>query len=285
MSGEPSELPVMANRPFGAACCRNAACQSRNLVVVSVGYFALNLVQAVFLAMWSAGWMSAAAVAAAFSPEWPLIMARNVWAPPLLWASGARVKKMPGFEIDPEQTYIFIMNHQSMLDIAVAVRLVPVNMRFILKKALLYVPFLNLYVWRTKMIWVDRGNPKQAYRSLKQAAARIRDGISIIAYPEGTREAGPVRPFKRGVFVLAQASGVPIVPMAIEGAGDVLPKGGFRLRPAEVRFIIGEPIETANFGDSNAEIDRLRETARKAVGDLHLRVGGEGLKEQTRKAA
>ncbi|MEO1339183.1 MAG: lysophospholipid acyltransferase family protein, partial [Myxococcota bacterium] len=227
----------------------------------AVAFFLFNILQAIFLATWSAVWMTAAAIVAAFSSELPLIMARNVWAPPLLWASGARVQMMPGYRIDPAKTYIFVMNHQSMLDIAVAVRYVPVNMRFVLKKALLYVPFLNLYVWRTKMIWVDRSNPKQAYKSLHKAAARIRDGISVIAYPEGTRENGPVRPFKRGVFVLAQAAGVPIVPMAVQGAGNVLPKGGFRLRPAEVRFVIGEPINTADFGDSPEEIARLVRTA------------------------
>ena len=251
----------------------------------AVGYFVLNIVQAFFFVLWSAFWMTAAAVVAAFSPDWPLVMARNVWAPPLLWASGARLKQMPGYSVDPKKTYIFVMNHQSMLDIPVAVRLVPINMRFVLKKALLYVPFLNLYVWRTKMVWVDRGNPKQAYRSLQTAAKRIRDGISIIAYPEGTRREGAIRPFKRGVFVLAQASGVPIVPMAIEGAADVLPKGGFRLRPAEVRFVIGEPIDTRTFGDSHEEIARLCKTARKAVGDLHQQIGGQGLQEPVRKAA
>ena len=250
-----------------------------------VGYFFLNILQATFLVTWSAVWMTAAAVVAAFSPDWPLVMARNVWAPPLLWASGARVKLQPGFEVDPTKTYIFVMNHQSMLDIAVAVRYVPVNMRFVLKKALLYVPFLNLYVWRTKMIWVDRGNPKQAYRGLQLAAKRIRDGISIIAYPEGTRRAGPIRPFKRGVFVLAQASGVPIVPMAVEGAADVLPKGGFRLRPAEVRFIMGEPIDTSAFGSSHEEIARLSKTVRSAVGALHQKIGGEGLAEATASRA
>ena len=253
--------------------------------MVAVGYFVLNLVQALFLSTWSAFWMTAAAVAAAFSSELPLVMARNVWAPPLLWASGARITVEPGYKVDPSRTYIFIMNHQSMFDIPVAVRFVPMNMRFVLKKALLYVPFLNLYVWRTKMIWVDRGNPKQAYRSLQKAAKRIRDGISIIAYPEGTRQGGPIRPFKRGVFVLAQASGVPIVPMAIEGSADVLPKGGFRLRPAKLRFVIGEPIDTSGFGSSAAEIERLRQTARKAVGDLHVRIGGQGLAESASKVA
>lgn len=253
--------------------------------MVGVGSFFLNIAQAVFLFTWSALWMSAAAVVAALSPEWPLVMARRVWAPPILWATRARVVVEPGYVVDPDRTYIFIMNHQSMLDIPVAVRHVPVNMRFVLKKALLYVPFLNLYVWRTKMIWVDRGNPKQAYRSLQKAAQRIREGISIIAYPEGTRRAGRVRPFKRGVFVLAQAAGVPIVPMAIEGSAAVLPKGSMRLRRAEIRFVIGEPIETSGFGSSAEEIDRLRQTARRAVGDLHASIGGGGLEDSVRRAA
>ncbi len=250
-------------------------------IVRTVGYFFFNIVQAIFLAAWSMIWMSAAAVVAALSPDWPLVMARRIWAPPLIWGSGARVRIAPGYEVDPNGTYIFIMNHQSMFDIPVAIRHVPVNMRFVLKKSLLYVPFLNLYVWRTKMIWVDRRNRKQAYLSMKKAAQRIREGISIIGYPEGTRRSGPIRPFKRGVFILAQASGVPIVPMAIEGSGDVLPKGGFSIRPAEVRFIIGEPIDTSEYGSSHAEIDRLCRTARQAVGELHQRIGGEGLRDDT----
>jgi 1-acyl-sn-glycerol-3-phosphate acyltransferase len=204
-------------------------------------------------------------------------MARHCWAPALLFAVFSEFEVVEGAKLDPNRAYVFVMNHQSMLDIPVAFAFIPVNIRFIFKKILYWVPFLGWFIWRTKMVPVDRKNPSQAYGSLSAGVQRIRDGVSIIAYPEGTRSTdGEILKFKRGPFVLARNAGVPVVPIAIEGTGDVLPRSTFKIRPGKVRFKIGEPIETTEFGASNHEIDRLRQRVRNAMIALHLEIGGKG---------
>jgi 1-acyl-sn-glycerol-3-phosphate acyltransferase len=223
------------------------------------------------------------------SPDAPLWLARHVWAPPLLFFVFSRFERIEGYELDPKRPYVLVMNHQSMLDIPVAFAFIPVDIRFVFKKILYWVPFLGWFVWRTKMVGVDRANPSQAYGSLAKAAARIRRGVTIIAYPEGTRSVdGTIGRFKRGVFVLAQGAGVPVVPIAIEGTGAVLPTNGFRIRPGVVRFVIGQPIETTAYGSSPEEIDRLRAAARDALIALHRTIGGRGgdpIEEESQRAA
>ena len=120
------------------------------------------------------------------------------------------------------------MNHQSSLDIVVAFMVLPVNLRFVAKHVLKYVPFLGWYMWATGMIFVHRGRRGAAMGSLVEAAARVRDGASVLVFPEGTRSRdGNVQAFKKGAFVLASQAGVPIVPVAIEGSGRCFPPDGF----------------------------------------------------------
>jgi 1-acyl-sn-glycerol-3-phosphate acyltransferase len=216
-------------------------------------------------------------VASIFSSELPLWLARKVWAPPLLFFVFTDFEVLEGPKLDPKRAYVFVMNHQSMLDIPVAFAFIPLNIRFIFKKILYWVPFLGWFVWRTKMVPVDRKNAAQAYGSLSTGVRRVKSGISIIAYPEGTRSTeGEILRFKRGPFVLAQAAGVPVVPIAIDGTHRVLPRAGFKIRGGKVRFKIGEPIETTEFGSSHAEVDRLRQRARNAMITMHREMGGIG---------
>jgi 1-acyl-sn-glycerol-3-phosphate acyltransferase len=241
----------------------------------ALGFFLLNTAQAVFLCAWSVLWISLAVIVSIFHGELPLVMARRCWAPGLVWASTAdlRVEAMP--RLDSDRSYVFVMNHQSMLDIAVAFAVIPKNLRFVAKAILRFVPFLGLYMWRTGMIFVERKSPKKAYESLASGARRMRRGISILAYPEGTRSTdGCIKPFKRGSFVLAQVAEIPIVPVAIEGSWRVLPRGGFRLRPGVVRVKIGEPIPTT--GLAPHDVARLAETVRARLIELHRSIGGLG---------
>jgi 1-acyl-sn-glycerol-3-phosphate acyltransferase len=202
-------------------------------------------------------------------------MARHCWAPALLWAVFSEFEIVEGAKLDPNRAYVFVMNHQSMLDIPVAFAFIPMNIRFVFKKILYWVPFLGWFVWRTKMVPVDRKNPQQAYGSLSTGVRRIRDGVSIIAYPEGTRSTeGEILKFKRGPFVLAQAAGVPVVPVVVVGTGKVLPRSGFKIRPGKVRFQIGEPIETHEYGAGNREADRLRDHTREVMLGMQRSLAG-----------
>lgn len=238
------------------------------------GWWMLNFSQGLFLCVWSAFWISAALVVSIFSSELPLVMARRFWGPGLVWVSRGTLESVPGARLDPRGPYVFIMNHQSMFDIPVAFSLIPVNLRFVAKKVLKWVPFLGWYMWRTRMVFVDRKNRDQALASLAAAGEQIRGGASILAYPEGTRSNGEILPFKKGPFVVALEAGVPIVPVAIDGSYRLLPRGGLRIRPTTVRVRIGEPIPTRGLGQD--DLEALIRRVRDAVIDLHLSIGGAG---------
>src|SRR5689334_12185216 len=134
--------------------------------MVWVAWFLFNVVQAVFTGTWTALWITLAGIASIFDGELPLVMARRIWGPGLIWAAGGRVVIEGGDSLDPNASYVFLMNHQSMIDIPVAFAVLPKNLRFVAKSVLKYVPFLGFYMWRTGMVFVDRNNPAQAYSSL-----------------------------------------------------------------------------------------------------------------------
>jgi 1-acyl-sn-glycerol-3-phosphate acyltransferase len=240
-------------------------------------YLLLNVLQALFTALWSAFWISLALVAlcCTLNPDVPLAMARRFWGPGLTWGALVKVVREPLPEVDFGRPHIFVMNHQSMMDIPIAFMTIPVNIRFVAKAVLKYVPFLGWYMWATGMIFVDRSNRERALRSLTAAGERIRSGANILAYPEGTRSRdGRIQPFKKGPFVVALKAGVPIVPVAIHGADRCLPSGGFAVRPGTVRVKLGAPIPTAGLTD--ADRDALMHRVRDALIDLHRSIGGAG---------
>lgn len=238
----------------------------------------INLLQALFVGVWSVFWMGTAVIVRILllNQNIPLIMARRCYAPALIRATGAKFKVEPLPDVDWSKPYIFAMNHQSMMDICCAFEAIPSNLRFVAKHTLAYVPFLGWYMWATGMIFINRSQRTEAVKSLQRAGERIRAGKSIIVYPEGTRSRGNfnIQPFKKGPFVLALEAKVPIVPVAIEGSGRVLPSDGFRIRPGPVRMKIGKPIETAHYGPDQR--DELLRDVRNAIIALHLEIGGAG---------
>lgn len=228
----------------------------------------VNFVQALFFAFWMAFCVTSALVTRLFSRRLPLVMARRMFAPPLLFFAGVRLEVSGLENVQRGQPQVFVSNHQSMMDIAVVFRVLPENLHFVLKKELLYVPFVGFFAWATGMIFVDRKNSKAAIGSLQRVGKLVREGRSIIAFPEGTRSRGQgVLPFKKGVFVSAIAAQVPVVPIALEGADKVLPSNGFKVRPGIIRVKIGTPIPTA--GMTEEERDGLRGQAQAAVQRLY----------------
>lgn len=236
-----------------------------------------DLTQCVTLCVWSAFWISLALVlqVVTFRQGVALALARAVWAPGVMRINGIRWDVEGGDSIDYAKPHVFVLNHQSIVDICVGFAVIPVDLRFVAKNVLKYVPFLGWYMWATGMIFVDRERSARAIASLKRAGRKIRSGASIIAFPEGTRSRdGRIRPFKKGVFRVALEAGVPIVPVALEGSRHILPAGGFQPRPGRIRVRIGEPIDTSAYSVESR--DRLVRDVRDAVIELHERIGGAG---------
>jgi 1-acyl-sn-glycerol-3-phosphate acyltransferase len=132
------------------------------------------------------------------------------------------------------------------------------------KKELVRVPIFGWCLLTTGQIIIDRGNREKAVRSLERAAARIRAGASVIAFPEGTRSAaGSLRPFKSGPFHLAVAAQVPIIPVTVSGSQRITPKGSLNAQAGTVRIVFGKPIPTR--GVRLDERNELKARVRAAI--------------------
>ena len=199
---------------------------------------------------------------------------RDEWGPRMLTIANSSLSVEGQERVDFSQPHIFVMNHQSLIDIPVSFVALPVPLCFVAKAELSKIPFFGRAMRSLGMIFVDRSNPQRAHESLKSGGALIRAGVNIMAYPEGTRSKdGVIKPFKRGVFQLALEAKVPIVPMAIDGALTVLNPKGTEVQPGHIRVRIGQPIEVRDSQRSpeedEVELQKLRSEVREAVIKLH----------------
>lgn len=178
-----------------------------------------------------------------------------LWSKCIFWTFGMRVS-VRGYEnIDPQKPYIFVSNHASMFDIPTVVLALRGNVNIVFKKELTYVPVWGWALRYGHFIMIDRSNPRDALASIDRAAASIREGSSVILFPEGTRTMdGKLQPFKRGAFSLAVKAGVPIVPLIINGTFKILPKGSFNVQAANISVTLGKPIATEGLSGKEDEM-------------------------------
>ncbi len=156
-----------------------------------------------------------------------------------LHASGAE-------HVPPGRAYVYMSNHQSHLDIPMLYATLPSpTIRMLGKKELFAIPLWGRALCAAEFIEVDRSNHVRAVQSIDRAKQLIRDGVSIYLAPEGTRSRdGKLNKLKKGGFHLARDTGTPIVPVAIRGTIDILPRGTRVMRTGKrVDVTIGAPIE------------------------------------------
>jgi len=165
------------------------------------------------------------------------------WASINIKAYGIKVY-LEGLENISKPPYILMCNHQSALDIFALLSSLHLSFKWIAKKELFVVPFLGWALKSGRNISLDRGNPRKALQAMHEAAHRIKDGINVVIFPEGTWSPdGTLLPFKKGGFSLALRTGVPILPVGIMGTGKLQPEGCFIPKEkGHVRIKIGKPI-------------------------------------------
>ncbi len=227
-----------------------------------IGWVGLNVLQALFTVLVTMiGFPIALLLGLLSGPRLPLRMAAWYWAPLLFLGAGARLRVEGAERVDWSRPQVLVSNHASMIDIPALFRAVPVPLRFVSKREIARVPFVGWYARLMGMAFIDRGNARDAKRRLGDAAERLRDAATFAAFPEGTRSKdGSIGAFKGGALQLAIEAGVPVLPVAIEGAGRVLPPSGFSVRPGTIVVRFGEPIETTGLTpqDRNALAQRAR---------------------------
>jgi 1-acyl-sn-glycerol-3-phosphate acyltransferase len=157
-------------------------------------------------------------------------------------------------------------NHQGNFDILALFAGLPVQFRWLAKEELFRIPLFGFAMRRTGYIPVDRSDHKKAIRSMAEAARRIRAGTSVIVFPEGTRSLdGQLLPFKKGGFVLAIDAAAPIVPVAIHGSHDVMPKHSRWIRGGRIRVSIFPAVATAD--TTPAGRDALMAAVRRPIAE------------------
>jgi putative phosphoserine phosphatase/1-acylglycerol-3-phosphate O-acyltransferase len=140
---------------------------------------------------------------------------------------------------------VFIFNHQSSIDVAVIGALVRRDLTGVAKVEAARDPRFAPIGYVTDVVYVDRSNSKQARAALEPAVERLKGGTSIAIAPEGTRSPTPtLGRFKKGAFHLAMQANVPIVPVVIRNAGDVMWRGSLVIRPGTIDVEVLEPIST-----------------------------------------
>jgi len=175
----------------------------------------------------------------------PHLVAR-LWGKIQLATTGTTVKVQGLENIDPIKSYILVANHQSNFDIFAFLGYLPIQFRWIAKAELFRAPFMGWAMSRIGYIAIERESPKKAYRSMLQAAEKVKKGFSVLIFPEGTRSPdGNLQPFKKGLFLIALKSQAPILPITICGTAKIMPKGAWRVHPGRVQIIIDPPLETA----------------------------------------
>ena len=175
----------------------------------------------------------------------------RTWARLILRTTGVRVT-VEGLEhVEPNGSYVFVSNHQSHYDTAVLFATLPHQLRIIAKDSLGRFPFIGWHLRRTGHILVDRRRPDRS-AIFGWAERLLARGLSLIVYPEGTRSStGQVQRFKPGSFQIALQSGLPVVPISLIGTRAVMPKGRLEARPAHVRLVLHEPIDTRGLADAD----------------------------------
>lgn len=169
----------------------------------------------------------------------------RAWARSIVRAAGIKLNAENLGRIDSDRRFILVANHHSYLDIPCLLAIVPHPLRFFAKVSLFSIPFFGWGLRAAGFIPIDRKNRKTAVQSFDLAASRVRKGNTIVVFPEeGRTRTRELKAFQRGAFLLALRSGLPILPVAIDGTFEVLPVGRSRVHPGRVTIRIGEPIET-----------------------------------------
>ena len=169
----------------------------------------------------------------------------RIWAKMLLAVSFIRVRVVGLEKLDPRGAYVFVANHGSFMDIPALLATLPQQFRFFAKKGLYSIPFLGTHLRRAGHLPVDRSSPRASLKSMMEAARIISGrGISILNFPEGGRSEAGLREFKEGPAYIAIKAGVPVVPVAIVGARELLPMGSGHLKSGRIVVRVGDPIPT-----------------------------------------
>src|SRR5713226_2843429 len=206
-----------------------------------------------------------AVLASIWDPRWADPVLR-IWARAILAAAGVQLE-VRGLENVPSRTCVIVSNHQSHFDALAILTALRRHVRFVAKRELFRIPFFGHALRATGNIAVNRTGGDQDREQLHRAVEAVRERVTLLFFAEGTRSLdGALQPFKKGAMLLALEAGVPIVPLAVAGAREILAKRTRWIQGGRVVLSIGAPISTE--GRALSERDRLTVDVRSRVAAL-----------------
>jgi 1-acyl-sn-glycerol-3-phosphate acyltransferase len=181
-----------------------------------------------------------------------------------------------GAENIPPGVCIFVSNHASNIDPVALVPHIPRRVALLAKKEVFRIPILSKALRLAKLVPVDRADKEAAAESVDTAIKYLKEGLSFLVYPEGTRSRdGHLMPFKKGTFVMAIRAGVSVVPISLVGTQRLMRKGDWTIHPGDVVVRFGPAIDAAQYSADQ------RDELRKRIQDLVA----AGLPEDQKPAA
>jgi 1-acyl-sn-glycerol-3-phosphate acyltransferase len=193
------------------------------------------------------------------------------WSKLLLWSGGVRLRAEHEVPLDPDGTYVFLVNHQSLFDIPVLLASLPVAAHFMAKRELFRIPLFGWGLHVGGFIPVERGT-KSAGESFRAGIERLKRGGSVLLFPEETRSPdGRLLPFKRGGFLLAQKAAAQVVPVGIRGTIGIRQRNSLRIHPGQAVVRYGAPIDSRAALRSSGGDEKptsLLQTVRERIAEL-----------------
>lgn len=214
----------------------------------------------------------AATLALTVNPRIASFIGGVIWARLLCYLTPLRIIVKGRENVNPDQSYVIISNHQSHYDILVLYGWLGVDFRWVMKQELRKVPGLGIGCEKIGHIFIDRSRREAALASINAAKKNIVNGTSVLFFPEGTRQKhGTVGPFKKGAFRFALDMGLPILPITLEGTGKILPRDTIDLTPGRVTVTMHPPIDTSVYDEHSIEelMKKASEVFRKTIVKNH----------------
>jgi 1-acyl-sn-glycerol-3-phosphate acyltransferase len=172
--------------------------------------------------------------------------------------AGIRIR-VEGTENIPPGVCVFASNHASNIDPVALVPNIPRRVALLAKKEVFSVPILSKALHLAKLVPVDRADREAAAESVDTAVKYLKEGLSFLVYPEGTRSPdGHLLPFKKGTFVMAIRAGVPVVPVSLASTQRLLRKGDWTIHPGDVVVRYGPPVDASEYSPDQRDMLRQR---------------------------
>ncbi len=226
----------------------------KSAIVVPLFMLFTIIISAIFIAVMTLRWRRAGELIIRI---WSTVF---LAVPPVHW-------KVEGADrIEPGTQYFFLANHLSNFDIPLLFRAIPTPIRYLAKKELYKIPVFAQALKVGGIVKIDRGAGVRSYAAINEGVARAKEnGYSLIVFPEGTRSRdGELHPFKKGAFRMAIATGLPVVPVTVNGTWEVWPPGSKLFYKGDASVVIHDPIETSHL-TVQEDIDVLREQVHEII--------------------